>query len=544
MNGRHLLAAVTALAVVLPGCTRDVGTVILVFVTSPIVDERPLPEDTSVESIELRVEGPGIGVRRQTERYVGPETEILVPGVDVGPDRIFTVTARNAVGEDQARARSLPHDIQEDDETLFMYLALVGRSSEATTRMTSPRFRHTATVLPDGRVLLAGGGTEKVVGAEDGEADFFVRDSFVVPAAPLGYAEIFDPTSASVVTDPQACVAGLPLCLYCARMGHAAGVDIEGAPLLAWGEPACRHNTADRFVPQGRSTATRSGFELGPILGPSLAESASFATPGGMVVAGGLDLVDGTASSRAVIVSGSGATVLGLQRARYAAAGAPLPDGGGIVLGGFISSPPLGTPPNCGLCVDEPPDNLCSRTDCRTRGRTETDVTGSIERFDPAAETFEELGRGLVVPRAYATATALPDGRVVVVGGLGNIGGLGSQKYPVTSIEVFDPDRGESCEVGQLNVGRWMHAAFATDDGRVMVTGGYQGDFGVVSDAILVLPIGSGCSPVQPAPLLIGLSLRRAGHTATPLGNGAVLLAGGVAGDGSVTDTLEMLWLE
>jgi hypothetical protein len=530
-----------AVALVLGGCNRTVGTLFLSFVTSPKTNERPLPEDAALDdlTIEVRVEGPGIGVRR--ESFAASEDDLVVPGVDVGRDRIFTVTARNVGGDDIARARSLPQDVTGDDDSLLMYFALVGRSSEAYSRMRAPRFRHTATPLPDGRVLIAGGGSRKVL---DALADPIIGDSFVVAADPVTYAEIFDPTRGSIVTNPVACVEGLPqpLCLFCPRMTHVAGVDLDGSPLLAageWGERNCR-SPVERFS-QGR-------FEPGTNTALSLAEAAAFPTPEGVVVAGGLDLIDGTPSSRAALVGGDGEHELdsGLWRARYAASAAPLPAGGGVVLGGFISRPPLGTPPDCS-CVDDerPPDDPCSRTDCRTRGLSEADATDSIEVYDPGSRTFEELGATLTAPRAYATATALPDGRVVIVGGLGNIGTVGGQKLPVTSIEIFDPARGEACEVGQLLIGRWMHAAFATNDGRLVLTGGYEGDAGVVSETITVIPIRSGCSPIGLVDFVPeGLSLRRAGHTATPLANGAVLLAGGVTGDGSVTDTLDVLWLE
>lgn len=530
--------ALGAAALVLGGCNRNVGTLLLSFLTSPKTDERPLPEGSPLDdmTIEVRVEGPGIGVRR--ESFAAGEDDLVIPGVDVGRDRIFTVTARNVGGGDIARARSLPQDITGDDDVLFMYFARVGRSSEAVTRMRSPRFRHTATPLPDGRILIAGGGSRKVL---DALADPIIGDSFVVAAEPVAYAEIFDPTSGRVVTNPEACVVGLnqPLCLRCPRMTHVAGVDPDGSPLLAAGEPDCTFSV-ERFA-QGR-------FQPGTNAALSLAEAAAFPTPEGVVVAGGLDLIDGTPSSRAALVGGDGEAELdsSLSRARYAASAAPLPGGGGVVLGGFISRPPLGSPPDCSCLDDErPPDDPCSRTDCRTRGLGEADATDSIEVYDAASRTFEELGATLAVPRAYATATALPDGRVVIVGGLGNIGGVGGQKLPVTSIEIFDPERGEACEVGQLNIGRWMHAAFATNDGRLVLTGGYEGDSGVVSGTITVIPIGSGCFPIGVVSFVPeGLSLRRAGHTATPLANGAVLLAGGVTGDGTVTDTLDVLWLE
>lgn len=548
---RHpaLVAAILTLA----GCNRTVGDVVLSFLTSPNIDEKPLPTDEEAAgdlTIEVRVEGPGISVARGSTRYVPGHTRLTVPGVDVGPDRIITVSAENALGEDTARARSLPFDMSGDDEGLALYLALVGSSSEAHTRMTSPRFRHTATPLPDGRILLAGGGRAVVQETDEGDR---VVSSLVVPADPVPYAEIFDPTSGSVETVIPDCRPTAPdrsLCLVCRRMGQVAGVDVDGAPLLASGEPSCPH-PVERFA-SGR-------FENAGELDTSVAEAAAFETPRGVVVAGGLDLTTGEPLEQATRLTGTEQFPIadGLQVARYGAAGAPLPDGGGIVVGGFVSVSPGGSPSEC-VCADPPcelahPDAL----DCRARG----EVTGSIERYDPRTETFEEVGT-LAEPRAFATATALPDGRVVILGGLGPNRGIGGQNLPTTTIEVFDPESGVSCPNGNLGIELWMHAAAAAgstpDDNRVIVVGGYQGTiaFGVLSKGIQVIRLGSFCGGDTQDEICCnggvrgefladadGLRFPRAGHSLTRMANGAFLIAGGVTPDG-VTDVLDVFWLE
>jgi len=524
------------------GCNRTVGTIFLSLVTSPKVEERPLPEDAAAANltIEVRVEASDIGVLRERQPYAGRETELLVPGVDVGDDRVFTVTARNADGDDVARARSLPFDLTGDDETLVLYLGLVGRSSRAALGMTTPRFRHTATPLPDGRVLLVGGGRERVRDVVDGVV---VRDTFVVPRDAVDYAEIFDPTFGGVVTNPEACRPGLnqPLCLRCARMALVAGVDVDGSPIVGGGEV-----DGDAECARPVERFDRGRFDVGTDVEDfDLAESAAFETHDGLVIAGGLDPDTGEPSRRALLVGGgrTSAVELELGHARYAAAAAALEDGGGVVIGGFVEPPPRGTPPDC-TCVEEP----CSTTDCRSRGTGPLAVTRSIERFDPETHSFETIDDVLVEPRAYATATPLADGRVVVVGGLGELSLVGGQRLPTPRVEVVDPQTGASCEVGTLGEagqGRWLHAAYATADGRVIVTGGYEGTAGIVAETILVLRIQPGCQPIV-SPLLVtgGLSTPRAGHTVTPLENGAVLIAGGATSDGSVTDTLEVLWLE
>ncbi len=66
--------------------------------------------------------------------------------------------------------------------------------------------------------------------------------------------------------------------------------------------------------------------------------------------------------------------------------------------------------------------------------------------------------------RVYHTATLLPDGRVLVVGGRGD---------KVNAVaELFDPQRGSFTETGSLATARYKHTAGLLPDGRVLVAGG------------------------------------------------------------------------
>ncbi|HEY7472978.1 MAG TPA: kelch repeat-containing protein [Gemmatimonadota bacterium] len=120
----------------------------------------------------------------------------------------------------------------------------------------------------------------------------------------------------------------------------------------------------------------------------------------------------------------------------------------------------------------------------------------------------------LHVARAAHTATLLPSGQVLIVGGME--GGGGS----LASVELFDPSDNSVQEFGNLSEPRVGHTATLLADGRVLITGGYNGEY--LSSVEVFDPT---TRRFQPAgPLLEG----RSGHTATLLPDGRVLFVGGV----------------
>lgn len=90
--------------------------------------------------------------------------------------------------------------------------------------------------------------------------------------------------------------------------------------------------------------------------------------------------------------------------------------------------------------------------------------------YDPQSGTISR-GPSLSSPRAFHTATLLKDGRVLIVGGVGLIN---NQLTPLTYSAVFDPVQNKVREINtpELKSPRAFHTATALPDGSVLFVGG------------------------------------------------------------------------
>jgi len=174
-----------------------------------------------------------------------------------------------------------------------------------------------------------------------------------------------------------------------------------------------------------------------------------------------------------------------------------------------------------------------------------TGVAGA-ELYDPATGQWSSCPRAtagpdcpgpMVITRVGHTATLLKDGRVLVAGG--DAGGpFGYSDFPVTA-ELYDPGTGKFTRTGDLHEPRRYHTATLLPDGRVLVAGGVQG----ADERFPTAPPGNAAEIYNPStgqwtdakPMVQGVDHQ----TATLLASGKVLVAGGrvPANPTNATDT-------
>ncbi|NTV72635.1 MAG: hypothetical protein HGA66_00300, partial [Holophaga sp.] len=280
--------------------------------------------------------------------------------------------------------------------------------------------------------------------------------------------------------------------LQFSRAGHTASLLADGSVLVVGGVES---SMAERFLP-----ATQTFQSAGNTGEKRWSHTASPLPGGGWIFLGGLG-VD-AAQTRLVTLASAmlhedGAfTTLDARMLspRYDHGAAPLADGSILVTGGL---------PLPGSDVSALP---------------------AAEVFDPVQKRFTATG-AMALPRAGHTATTLKDGRVLIVGGRDSTCLFTCGQRTWRSAELYDPATGTFSPAGAPSQARFNHTATLLPDGRVLIAGGTTPDLEGTDVSTLVEVY----DPATNQFLTLGALLRpRASHTATLLGDGKVLLAGGL----------------
>ena len=196
-------------------------------------------------------------------------------------------------------------------------------------------------------------------------------------------------------------------------------------------------------------------------------------------------------------------------------------------------------------------------------------ILKTAEFYDPATGTFALSGSKMATPRASHTATLLPNGKVLVAGGM-NVYVPRIRWGSCTNLaELYDPATDSFSSAGAMRVVHCGHTATVLQNGKVLIVGGTDAELydpatnrwssaGAMNAAhagsAVLLPNGKVllAGATVPAELydpaagtftVTGSSANLYGaNTAVLLTNGKVLMAGGPAGQCELYDPLAGTW--
>ncbi len=281
--------------------------------------------------------------------------------------------------------------------------------------LSQGRSHHTATLLRDGRVLVTGGSAHEVT-ANDGAR-------FVA----LASAEIFEPRSSTWR-------AVMPMLE--ARNGHTATLLDDGQVLVVGGAKAQREHLASTELFDPVANAFRPGPPLQ--LARWQHEAVKLSDGSVAVIAGRSNQVDAG-------VHGSGRAVAEVER--YV-------DGGWQVLAS------LAEPRQRAATISRGNEVVV------IGGVSTTTATNAVETWAVGAGGWSLSDASLTLALSAHTASVLPNGDVVV------IGGEPPNAVDTARVQRWFSSSAKWCMAGALLVSRKQHTATVLKDGTILVVGG------------------------------------------------------------------------
>jgi hypothetical protein len=341
---------------------------------------------------------------------------------------------------------------------------VVGTGFVAVGSLASARLQHTATLLPNGKVLIVGGGQ----GPD-------LIDGFSV----VDQAELFDPAAASFSPDGQS-----------SHDAHTATLLETGDVLIAGGETGW--NSADTGAAELENAANGLFVATGSMVIARESQQATLLKDGRVLITGGA-IPDGIGwdafAGTDVYDPATGTFTVGpnMNSARLWQTATLLQNGKVLITGGYTGG---GAATNSAELFDpiagtfQPTGNMIVARNRHTatllpNGKVLIAGGGysTAELYDPGTETFTATGT-MNLSIWWHTATLLPDGTVLIAGGQNHADGAST-----ATTEIYDPATGIFTLGPPMHQARYMHTATLLPGGHVLVTGGA---LSLSSDPILV----------------------------------------------------------
>ena len=461
---------------------------------------------TTNEGQALTIAAPGV-LANDTDVEASPLTATQASGPSNGVLTLngngsFTYTpGSNFTGSDTFTYRASDGVTPSNVATVTISVVPRTFTWTATGVLGTRRRAHTATLLPNGKVLVTGG---------YGQGN-----------SAMNNAELYDPLTG---------IWGPVNSMRVRRAFHTATLLPNGHVLVAGGENNGLVTRTETYDP-----ATGIWTEAGLLNAVHSRHTATLLLSGRVLVVGGYDNSGSLGGAELFDPATRTWTPTGsLGVGRHFQTATLLPDGRVLAVGGFgtngaVNSAELYNP---GSGTWSTTASLSTNRTGHTAtllgngkvlivggGNNSSPTLATTELFDPINDTWT-IGPSSVTARISHTATVLPSGRVLVAGGNTAAGGLH------IASEIFDPTTGQWSFTASLIAARAFHTATLLADGRVLAAGG----LGALNSAELYGPAaGPSVGRWDPAG---SMSLGRYGHTATLLSDGRVLVAGG-SGDNS-----------
>jgi hypothetical protein len=367
-----------------------------------------------------------------------------IPGLFFGARKLAQDTERNKVFS-EATERGYRHTLV----GLALLAAVAFPALEAaaqgtwtpTGSMAAARRDHTATLLNNGKVLIAGGTG--------------------------GSPELYDPATGTFSPTGSSLGGGF-------SQGATATRLLDGRVLLIGGSPAEIYDPSSGTFSQAGTLSVGRVFHTATLLPDGKVLIAAGQNASATATHSSAELFDPTTNT--FTLTGN----LNIGRSSHTAI--LLPDGKVLVAGGGqITVPGFSTSLSSAELFDpvsgtfNPTGNMTQPRCCIYWTQPQILDNGKVfifgglpapsgELFDPATQTFSATGP-LNTPRAAMSATLLLNGQVLIAGGFADA---------AESAEMYNPATNAFTPIASMNQARQQHTATLLSNGQVLVTGGFD----------------------------------------------------------------------